>query len=105
MKKDILKINNLSITTKVNTKFFLVDDISFSVKEGKTTCIVGESGSGKSLTALSVIRLLSPQLKMTGEILFNDDDICKMSDLEIRKKRGLDIAMIFQEPMTSLNPV
>ncbi|MBT3918673.1 MAG: ABC transporter ATP-binding protein, partial [Nitrosomonadales bacterium] len=47
----------------------------------------------------------SPQLKMTGEILFNDDDICKMSDLEIRKKRGLDIAMIFQEPMTSLNPV
>lgn len=105
MKKDILKINNLSITTKVNTKFFLVDDISFSVKEGKTTCIVGESGSGKSLTGLSVIRLLSPQLKMTGEILFNDDDICKMSDLEIRKKRGLDIAMIFQEPMTSLNPV
>jgi len=105
MKKNILKINNLSITTKVNTNLFLVDSISFSVEEGKTTCIVGESGSGKSLTALSIIRLLSPQLKMSGEILFNNEDICKMSELEIRQKRGLDIAMIFQEPMTSLNPV
>ena len=105
MKKDILKINNLSITTKVNTSLYLVDSISFSVKEGKTTCIVGESGSGKSLTALSIIKLLSPQLKMSGEILFNNEDICKMSELEIRQKRGLDIAMIFQEPMTSLNPV
>ena len=105
MKKNILEINNLSITTKVNTNLYLVDSISFSVKEGKTTCIVGESGSGKSLTALSIIRLLSPQLKMSGEILFNNEDICKMSELEIRQKRGLDIAMIFQEPMTSLNPV
>jgi peptide/nickel transport system ATP-binding protein len=105
MNKYILKINNLSITTKVNTNLYLVDGISFSVKEGKTTCIVGESGSGKSLTALSIIRLLSPQLKMSGEILFNNEDICKMSELEIRQKRGLDIAMIFQEPMTSLNPV
>ena len=105
MKKNILKIINLSITTKVNTNLYLVDSISFSVEEGKTTCIVGESGSGKSLTALSIIRLLSPQLKMSGEILFNNEDICKMSELEIRQKRGLDIAMIFQEPMTSLNPV
>jgi len=105
MNKYILKINNLSIGTKVDTKLHLVDDISFSIKAGKTTCIVGESGSGKSLTALSIIRLLSPQLKMSGEILFNNEDICKMSELEIREKRGLDIAMIFQEPMTSLNPV
>jgi peptide/nickel transport system ATP-binding protein len=105
MNKDILIINNLSIGTKVDTKVNLVDDISFSVKSGKTTCIVGESGSGKSLTALSIIRLLSPQLKMSGEILYNNEDICKMSELEIREKRGLDIAMIFQEPMTSLNPV
>ena len=105
MNKDILKINNLSIGTKVDTELNLVDSISFSVKSGKTTCIVGESGSGKSLTALSIIRLLSPQLKMSGEILFNNEDICKMSELEIREKRGLDIAMIFQEPMTSLNPV
>ena len=105
MNKYILKINNLSIGTKVDTKLNLVDNISFSVKSGKTTCIVGESGSGKSLTALSIIRLLSPQLKMSGEILFNNEDICNMSELQIREKRGLDIAMIFQEPMTSLNPV
>ena len=105
MNKNILKIKNLSIETKVDNKLILVDDISFSVKSGKTTCIVGESGSGKSLTALSIIRLLSPQLKMSGEILFNNEDICKMSEPEIREKRGLDIAMIFQEPMTSLNPV
>jgi peptide/nickel transport system ATP-binding protein len=105
MNKDILKINSLSIETKVDNKLILVDDISFSVKSGKTTCIVGESGSGKSLTALSIIKLLSPQLKMSGEILFNNEDICKMSEFEIRQKRGLDIAMIFQEPMTSLNPV
>jgi len=105
MNKDILKINNLSIVAKADTKLNLVDNISFSVKSGKTTCIVGESGSGKSLTALSIIRLLSPQLKMSGEIFFNNEDICKMSELEIREKRGLDIAMIFQEPMTSLNPV
>jgi len=105
MNKDILKISNLTIGTKVDTKLNLVDDISFSVKSAKTTCIVGESGSGKSLTALSIIRLLSPQLKMSGEILYNNEDICKMSELEIREKRGLDIAMIFQEPMTSLNPV
>ena len=75
MKKNILKINKLSINTKVNNEIFLVDNISFSVEEGKTTCIVGESGSGKSLTALSIIRLLSTQLKMTGEILFNNNDI------------------------------
>ena len=105
MNKYILKINNLSITTKVNNSLLLVDNVNFSVKQGKTTCIVGESGSGKSLTALSIIKLLSPQLNMTGEILFNNNDICKMSDSEIRQKRGLDIAMIFQEPMTSLNPV
>ena len=105
MNKDILRINNLSIGTKVDTNLNLVDNISFSVESGKTKCIVGESGSGKSLTALSIIRLLSPQLKMSGEILFNNEDICKMSELEIREKRGLDIAMIFQEPMTSLNPV
>ncbi len=105
MNKDILKINNLSIGTKVDTELNLVDDISFSVKSGKTTCIVGESGSGKSLTALSIIRLLSAQLKMSGEILFNNQDICQMSEPQIREKRGLDIAMIFQEPMTSLNPV
>ena len=105
MKNNILKINNLKVFPKVNTGNKLVNSISFNVQRGKTTCIVGESGSGKSLTALSVMQLLSQQLKMSGKILFNGSDLCLMDSESIRKKRGNEIAMIFQEPMTSLNPV
>ena len=105
MKNNILKINNLKVFPKVNTGNMLVNSISFNVQRGKTTCIVGESGSGKSLTALSVMQLLSQQLKMSGKILFNGSDLCLMDSESIRKKRGNEIAMIFQEPMTSLNPV
>jgi peptide/nickel transport system ATP-binding protein len=105
LKNNILKINNLKVFPKVNTGNKLVNSISFNVQRGKTTCIVGESGSGKSLTALSVMQLLSQQLKMSGKILFNGSDLCLMDSESIRKKRGNEIAMIFQEPMTSLNPV
>ncbi len=66
---------------------------------------VGESGSGKSLTALSIIQLLSSQLSMNGSIHFNGENLCELSSNEMRKKRGKDISMIFQEPMTALNPV
>ena len=62
MSKNILEINNLNIYPKLNNSIKLVSDISFNIKRGKTTCIVGESGSGKSLTALSIIQLLSSQL-------------------------------------------
>ena len=105
MKNKILEINNLKVFTKVNTEKKLVNSISFNVERGKTTCIVGESGSGKSLTALSVMQLLSRQLELSGKILFNGSNLCEMSPETIRKKRGNEIAMIFQEPMTSLNPV
>ena len=105
LKNNILEINNLKVFPKVNTVNMLVNSISFNVQRGKTTCIVGESGSGKSLTALSVMQLLSQQLKMSGKILFNGSDLCLMDSESIRKKRGNEIAMIFQEPMTSLNPV
>ena len=105
MKNNILKINNLKVFPKVNTGNKLVNSISFNVQRGKTTCIVGESGSGKSLTALSVMQVLSQQLKMSGKILFNGSDLCLMDSESIRKRRGNEIAMIFQEPMTSLNPV
>ena len=105
LKNNILEINNLKVFPKVNTGNMLVNSISFNVQRGKTTCIVGESGSGKSLTALSVMQLLSQQLKMSGKILFNGSDLCLMDSESIRKKRGNEIAMIFQEPMTSLNPV
>ena len=105
MTNSILKINNLKVFPNINSRLKLVKNISLRLKKGKTTCIVGESGSGKSLTALSVMRLLSSQLSMSGSIVFEGIDLLNLSKEEIRKKRGKDIAMIFQEPMTSLNPV
>ena len=84
-----------------------VDGIDFSIKRGKTLGIVGESGCGKSVTSLSIMRLLDmpPAENPTGEIWFAGRDLLSLSDHEMRKVRGSDIAMIFQEPMTSLNPV
>jgi len=83
-----------------------VDGVSFDLKEGETLGIVGESGCGKSVTALSVLRMLPKDVGVIegGEILFEGRDIVKMSDGEIRSIRGNKISMIFQEPMTSLNP-
>ena len=105
MKKTILRINNLSIFPKINPDLKLVKNISFDLPEGKTTCIVGESGSGKSLTALSIIKLLSSQLSLTGDIFFKNKNLSKITNNEMRSMRGKEISMIFQEPMTSLNPV
>ncbi len=84
-----------------------VDNVSFAIEKGKTLGIVGESGSGKSITSLSIMRLVqSPPGKIVGgEILFHGKDLLKLSMEEMREVRGNDIAMIFQEPMTSLNPV
>jgi oligopeptide transport system ATP-binding protein len=83
-----------------------VDDVSFTIDKGETLGVVGESGSGKSITALSVLRLIPVPGKIEGgEIWFDGRDLLKLSDKEIRKVRGKDIAMIFQDPMTSLNPV
>ena len=105
MKKTILRINNLSIFPKSNLDLKLVNNISFDLPEGKTTCIVGESGSGKSLTALSIIKLLSSQLDLTGDIFYKNKNLSSISSNEMRSMRGKEISMIFQEPMTSLNPV
>ena len=83
-----------------------VNNVSFDVAAGETVAIVGESGSGKSVTALSILRLIPdpPGHIESGEILFDGKDLLKMSDAEIRAVRGDRIAMIFQEPMSSLNP-
>ena len=83
-----------------------VNDVSFEVAAGETVAIVGESGSGKSVTALSILRLIAdpPGHIESGEILFDGQDLLKMSDVEMRTVRGNRIAMIFQEPMSSLNP-
>jgi oligopeptide transport system ATP-binding protein len=84
-----------------------VDNVSFHVDKGETLGIVGESGSGKSVTSLSIMRLIpNPPGKIVGgQILFDGDDLIKYSEDEMRNIRGKDIAMIFQDPMTSLNPV
>ncbi|HEU4672772.1 MAG TPA: ABC transporter ATP-binding protein [Candidatus Limnocylindrales bacterium] len=84
-----------------------VDGVSFSIRRGQTLGVVGESGCGKSVTALSIMRLLDipPAEIVSGEILFDGRDLLHLSDEEMRHVRGNDVAMIFQEPMTSLNPV
>src|ERR1041384_5869258 len=83
-----------------------VDGVSFHLDRGELLGLVGESGCGKSMTALSVMRLIAPPGQIVnGEILFDGKDLLKLSDSEMRAMRGDDIAMIFQDPMTSLNPV
>ena len=108
MSEKILEVNNLK------TYFFTdegtipaVDGLNFSLEEGETMAIVGESGCGKSVTSLSVLRLIPfpPGKIVEGEILYKGKDLLKISEKEMREVRGNDISMIFQEPMTSLNPV
>ena len=84
-----------------------VDGVSFHLDKGETLAVVGESGSGKSVTSLSVMRLIAtpPGRIAGGQILFEGQDLVKKSERDMRKIRGNDISMIFQEPMTSLNPV
>jgi len=82
-----------------------VRDLSLSIAPGESLGLVGESGSGKSATALAIVRLLPPQASTRGRILFQGDDLLTASDAAIRSIRGRHIAMIFQEPMTALNPV
>ena len=102
----LLNIENLTITPVNAPNRKLVNQVSFSIEPGKTTCVVGESGSGKSLTALSVMGLLSDQLnRASGRVEFQGRDLAKLSADEMRQIRGRQIGMIFQEPMTSLNPV
>lgn len=108
MRKKLLEIKGLKTTFFTdNGQIPAVDDIDFSVHEGEILGIVGESGSGKSVTSLSIMGLIpSPPGKITGgEILLDGKNIAKCTDKQMQKIRGKDIAMIFQEPMTSLNPL
>ena len=83
-----------------------VDGVSFSINAGQTLGVVGESGCGKSVTSLSIMRLLdTPPAEVSGQIFFEGQDLLQLTDPQMRRVRGNDIAMIFQEPMTSLNPV
>jgi len=83
-----------------------VNDVSFDLQPGETLGLVGESGSGKSVTALSILRLVQPPGRITGgSILFRSRDLLTLSEAEMRRVRGAEISLIFQEPMTALNPV
>jgi oligopeptide/dipeptide ABC transporter ATP-binding protein len=83
-----------------------VDDVSFSVDKGKTLGLVGESGCGKSVTAMSIARLISPPGKIVGgQVLLNGRDLLSITEQEMRRARGAQVSMVFQEPMTALNPV
>src|SRR5437588_12665120 len=84
-----------------------VRDVCFSIFPGQTVALVGESGCGKSVTALSILRLIPqpPGKVLGGAILFGGRDLLQLPEADMRRVRGKDIAMIFQEPMTSLNPV
>ena len=105
--KNLLEVENLQTAFKTDKgEVVSVDNVSFSLKPGETIGIVGESGCGKSVTALSVMRLLGKTGRVKqGEIRFNDVNLAALSEDELRGIRGNDISMIFQEPMTSLNPV
>lgn len=102
----ILEVKNLNVKTTGKAPHSILKDIHFQVHAGETLAIVGESGSGKSMTALSILGLLPESgVKATsGEILLEKKDLMRLSDKKMNDIRGKDIAMIFQEPMTSLNP-
>lgn len=107
MTQTLLDIQNLqTVFSTARGEIKAVDGVSLSLDAGETLGVVGESGCGKTMLSLSIMRLLPPNGQIAaGRILFNGQDLLELTEEEMRKKRGRDLAMIFQEPMTSLNPV
>ena len=109
MDEHLLEVKNLKVSFKVGKKkLTAVDNVTFSLDRGKVIGIVGESGCGKSVTATSIMRLVSPsvcEIDENSQILFEGEDLSKASEARMRKVRGNEISMIFQEPMSSLNSV
>jgi ABC-type dipeptide/oligopeptide/nickel transport system ATPase component len=102
--KPLLEVQHLSVTFGGPAP--AVDDVSFSITHGETLGLVGESGSGKSVTAFSILRLLQPPGRITsGRVMFEGRDLLTLTEGEMREVRGAGISLIFQEPMTALNPV
>ena len=107
MANTLLEVNNLQVQfSTIDSTVTAVDGVSFSVNKGETLGVVGESGCGKSVTSMAILRLLGKTGKITqGEILFEGQDILKKSGSDMCQIRGKEIAMIFQDSMTGLNPV
>ena len=102
----LLQVENLNVAFATQSgEVAAVRDVSFNIPEAGTLGLVGESGSGKSATSLAIMRLLPPQAQIQGKISFDGQNLTKLSEGEMRKLRGSGISMIFQEPMTALNPV
>jgi oligopeptide/dipeptide ABC transporter ATP-binding protein len=106
MVKPILEISNLKVSFKSDGTYLnALSGVNLSINPGQSVALVGESGCGKSVTSLSVMRLLKSNAKVEGQIFFNGKNLLNLGTNEMRKIRGHDISMIFQEPMTALNPV
>ena len=107
MAESLLEVRDLKVSFRTEDGLVrAVDGVSFDVAEGETLGIVGESGSGKSVTMMSVMRLINdPNARFEGEVIYKGRDLMTLSQDQVREVRGAGIAMIFQDPMTSLNPV
>jgi peptide/nickel transport system ATP-binding protein len=107
MAEQLLEVRDLKVSFRTEDGVVrAVDGVSFTVAEGETLGIVGESGSGKSVTMMSVMRLIiDPNARFEGEVIYKGRDLMSLNQAELRQVRGSEIAMIFQDPMTSLNPV
>jgi len=102
----LLRVRDLSVEfATAQGRVLAVRDVSFEVRPGEVVGLVGESGSGKSVTSLAILRLLPVQARISGEIHFDGRDLLRAGEEEMRSVRGARISMIFQEPMTALNPV
>ncbi len=102
----LLRVDHLCITFSSDAgRHTAVDDLSFTIDPGESLALVGESGSGKSVTALAVLRLLDPRAQVAGSIWFRQDNWLQLPEQDMVARRGRDAAMVFQEPMTALNPV
>ncbi len=102
----LLSVKKLRVEFKTSdTELIAIDDISFNVERGEILGIVGETGSGKTITSLSIMRLLPQNANYAGEIIFDGKDLLKLSEKEMDEIRGKRISMIFQEPMTSFDPL